>query len=296
MIDETTTTPPPAPTKKPRKPRAPKPLAEILTGSVDAYHARPEFSATTAKTLIAQSPLHAKTDRETPREPSKTMDRGSIIHALVLGKGAAFTVIDAEDWRKKEAQAQRDEARAKGLIPVLVGDFADYTQASAKIRAGLDARGLRLDGHSEIPVRWTEQTAAGPLACRGMLDHVWLDRGRILDLKITADASPGAIERNAEAMGYALQAAAYTRLLAALRPELAGRIEFLFAFAEPDAPHAINVVRPDGMFRELGERRWLRACEWWAACLKTNTWPGYGIGVNTLSAPAWALAREAAAE
>jgi hypothetical protein len=80
--------------------------------------------------------------------------------------------------------------------------------------------------------------------------------------------------------------------MAALIPDLAGRIEFLFGFCEKADPFAINLTRPDGTFRELGERRWLRAVATWAECLKTDRWPGYGDHINPLSAPAWALARE----
>lgn len=299
MIEETTTTPPPAPIKKPRRPRAPKrvaaPDAEILEVEPDAYHLRPEFSASTAKVLIAKSPRHAQADRETPRDPSKTMDRGSVLHALVLGKGARFRVIDAADWRTTAAKEARDAAREQGLIPVLVDEFAEYNATAAKVRAALDDRGLRLDGRSELAVRFTEQTTHGPLGCRVMLDHGWLEgprAGIVLDLKFTTDASPAAVEKNAENMGYAIQAAAYTRAITQLRPELAGRVQFLFAFCEVDSPNAINVTSGDGAFRELGERRWRRACETWAKCLETKTWPAYGVGINNLTAPAWALARE----
>ncbi len=264
--------------------------ARILDVTPDEYHARPGLSSSKAKTLIAKSPLHAKSERE--RDPTKSLDRGNVIHRLVLGKGRDYAVVQANDWRTNVAKAARDEARAQGLVPVLVGDFEEYALAAEKIRVTLADRGYVLDGASELAVEWLEETEHGDVTCRGMMDHVWLETGVIFDLKITADAAPSFVERNAENLGYAIQSAAYTRALVALRPELAGRVDFLFAFCEAEEPYAINVCRPDGMFRELGERRWIRAVNTWGHCEKSGTWPAYGVGVNQLSPPAWALARE----
>lgn len=265
--------------------------AQLLDIAPDEYHRRPELSSTIAKTLNAKSPLHAKLERGKP--PTKAMDRGSIMHRLLLGKGADFAVCQFGDWRTKAAQTARDEARARGLVPVLGCDFESYNIAAEAIRVQLVDRGIVLDGDSELAMTWQEPSDHGPVDCRCMFDHVWLDRGLILDFKITEDAAPSSVERTAENLGYAIQAAAYTSALAALRPSLAGKIGFVFAFCEPDEPHAINLSTPDGVFMELGARRWRRAVETWAKCLKTDSWPSYGTTVNTLYPPAWALSKEA---
>jgi hypothetical protein len=264
--------------------------ARILNISLDEYFEHPAFSASVAKTLISRSPLHAKVAAS--EKPSKILDRGTSIHRLVLGKGKDFAVIQHSDWRTKDAQAQRDAARAQGLIPVLAHEFEDYCNAAESIRVQLADRKLVLDGESELAIEWEEQTPHGPVLCKGMLDHVWLDTGIILDLKVTENAAPSSVERTSENLNYAIQHAAYTRALTALEPDLAGRVAFAFAFCEPEPPHAINLCEPDGIFRELGERRWVRAVHTWAECTKTNHWPGYGPAVNPLTSPSWALARE----
>lgn len=264
--------------------------ARLLDITPDEYHQLDHLSSSLAKTVIAQSPLHAKA--AIGKKPTKLMDRGSIIHRLVLGKGADYVVVTAKDWKTKSAQEQRDAARAKNLVPVLHDDLEDFNTAAEKIRIGLADRGIMLDGVSEQAVEWDEPSPFGPVRCRAMFDHVWLDTGRILDLKVTEDASPGRIEKSAENMRYGVQSAAYTRAMTALRPELAGRVKFLFAFCEPDEPHAMNLTEPDGMFRELGEQRWLRAVRTWGECIKNDTWPAYGNAINHLTAPGWALAQE----
>jgi hypothetical protein len=210
----------------------------------------------------------------------------------VLGKGKDYAVVQASDWRTKAAQQQRDDARAKGLVPVLAHDFEDYCVAAERIRVELATRKILLDGLSEQAITWVEHTDYGDVQCKGLLDHVWPDVGMILDLKVTADASPTSVERTSENLGYAIQAAAYSRAVAALSPDLAGRVAFAFAFCEADDPWAINISEPDGVFREIGERRWLRAVREWALCKRNNSWPSYGEAVNPISAPSWALAKE----
>ena len=124
-----------------------------------------------------------------------------------------------------------------------------------------------------------------------MMDHITARR-TVFDLKIVESAAPAAIERSAENFGYGIQRAAYTSGVTHCFPELAGRVEMLFIFAEREPPYAMNIVRPDGVFRELGERRWRRAVEAWGRALKEQRWPAYGDDINTISPPAWALARE----
>jgi len=264
--------------------------ARILNVSPDEYHALPGFSSTVAKELIARSPLHAKA--MVGKKPTKAMDRGSIIHRLVLGKGADYEVLEFKDYKTKAAQEARDSARARGFVPVLTEDHDEYVLTSIAIRYQLREHGIELNGCSELAIEWTEETEHGSVTCKGMLDHCWLETGIILDLKITENAAPSAVERTSENLGYAIQCAAYSRALAALVPDLTGRVGFGFAFCEPDPPYAINLSEPDGIFQEIGQQRWLRAVRTWAECKRFDRWPAYGTGVNPITAPAWALARE----
>ena len=265
--------------------------ARILNVSPDEYHALPGFSSTIAKTLLAKSPAHARA--MVGKKATKSMNRGTIIHRLVLGKGKDYEVINFGDYKSNAAKKARDDAEAAGRVPVLACDFEDYCVAAEAIRIKLADMDIILDGESELAVQWEEMSGGfGAVTCRGMFDHVWLDRGIVLDLKVTEDASPLAIEKTAENFGYALQCAAYTSGLTRLKPEFAGKVKFLFAFCEPNEPHAVNVCQPDGMFRELGTRRWRNAVNLWGRCAAEDRWPAYGGGINYINPPTWALARE----
>jgi hypothetical protein len=271
--------------------------AKILRIPPDEYHLRDGLSSSIATTLITRSPLHAWSQHPMygarGKTPTDEMDFGSVVHALSLGAGKRFAVLPFDDFRTNAAKASRDNARAEGLIPIKHASFSRAQDVAAKVIAGLrEVAGIVLDGESELGFEWDEPSPSGPVLCRAMMDHVFLDRGLIVDLKIVSSAAPASVERSAENFGYAIQAAAYTRALTAIAPHLAGRVRFLFAFCEAEFPYAMNVTEPDGMFREIGERRWERAVHAWGKCVVTNSWPAYGTGINTLSPPPWALSRE----
>lgn len=265
--------------------------AQLLNVTPDEYHALDAFSSSTAKVVLERSPGHARAGMK--KKPTKAMNGGSIVHRLLLGKGREIEVIQHGDYKTKVAQEKKEAALKAGLIPCLAHELENYATAAESIRVQLADRGIILDGVSEQAITWTEHTKHGPVLCKGMLDHVWLDRGIILDLKTCEDASQAAVERAAENYNYGIQSAAYSRALVQLIPEHAGRVAFSFVFAETADPYAVNVTEPDGPFRELGLRRWLRALNTWAECVALNRWPTvYGGNVNPLSPPSWALARE----
>lgn len=263
--------------------------ARILEVTPDAYHKLPGLSPSTATVLIQQSPLHAMTSHG--KAPTKLMDRGSVMHKLILGEGKEFRVLDFGDWRTAFAKAARDAARSEGLIPILQHDYDDAKKASIAILSRMRTMGIRLDGRSEVAIGWTEQSTSGPVQCRTMLDHFVQSRGEALELKIVGDASPQQCERSAENFGHAIAFAARTRAIAALDPDLAGRVRYRFLFCEASAPYAIYAPAPDGVFRELGERRWLRAVESWGKCTATGKWPAYEEH-SSITAPQWALSGE----
>lgn len=267
--------------------------ARLLDVTPEEYHRIDAFSSSIAKVLIEKSPAHARHAQLVgDHDPTKAKDRGSVMHHLVLGKGRDFEILDYEDWRTNDSKRDRDKARAAGKTPILKHAFEAASFGAIAIMKELARRGIRLDGVSEQAMTWEEESPSGLVVCKGMMDHVTADFRIIYDLKITEDASPTAIERSAENFGHGIQRAAYVSGAGKVRPDMAGRTTMRFIFAEPDPPYAVNIVEPDGMFRELGSRRWHRAVDTWASCAKANEWRAYGEGVNPITAPTWALARE----
>lgn len=303
--------------------------ARIIDCTPDEYHRLPGFSASLAKLVIARSAAHAKDayDRkleqialddeseedEVDEKKQKQLDRGNILHALVLGIGKRIEVIPSAILAKNgsygtaESKARRDAARVAGRVPVKEPDMPIHERTASAVRARLLDADHVLDGRSEMAIGWEEPTPHGQVLCRAMLDHVvtWgLDAisspgagapGAIIyELKMVADAHPERCMRTAENLGYAIAACAYERALTALYPQLGGRIHFQFLFCEGSRPYAIwDPPRLSGAFREIGERRWLRAVRDWAALLDTGRASSYReMGHDEITAPMWTLRNE----
>lgn len=296
--------PPPRPKAIPkatRHPVVPHGTTTFLEMGGDAYHAdpceRPSLSASIAGVLDRQSPAHAFELHPRlggkRREPTKAMDTGTILHAFLLGTERTLWPCHYDDWRTREARDERDEARSQGLTPILQKDY-DEAKAKAEIlRTRFVDQGIVLDGASEVAAFWTETAGGGEIVqCRGMIDHFGAESASVIDLKSCRSAHPDACQRHIEAYGYDIQCAAYTSAVEKIMAGAAGRVRFTFVFFEPEPPYIVLPVRLSEAYQELGRRKWWRAVEAWARCLKEDRWPGYATETIEMSPPKWAMANE----
>lgn len=264
-----------------------------------AYHQdpceTPSLSSSVAKVLIGKSPMHAHHVHPRlgngPREDKKEWDLGNIAHKLVLGKGREIAVIDADDYRKADARAARDQARAEGKIPALREQYDNATVAAGVIAARLGDMGIVLSGESEVPIAWQERSNHGPIWCRGLIDHIVVegDRAIVYDFKTSRSAHPAACARAVLQYRYDVQQAAYTSGVSRVWPKVAGRVEFVFLFAEMVAPFGVTPGRIDDVLREHGEAGWTKAIVDFGESLSSNQWPGYTNSIVTLEAPGWMI-------
>lgn len=262
----------------------------------DEYHAdpcpEPSISSSLAKILLEQSPLHAWTahPRLNPNfetEEKAAFDLGSAAHAVMLGSDAVLDVIDAEDWRGKEARAARESARAAGLIPVLKDQhkriMAMVEAARAQLRHHREARDAFEDGSPERTLIWRD----GAVWCRSKLD--WLpDGGRVFyDYKTCGGSASPAVwgERAMFANGYDIQAAFYSRGIRALM-DVPDPI-FRFVVQETTPPYALTVCQLKPFAVEMADRRVEEAIETWGYCLARNEWPSYPAFVCHVEPPVW---------
>jgi hypothetical protein len=254
----------------------------------------PSLNVSTAQALVLESAAHAYLRHPRlggkPFEPSKEMDRGTVIHALLLGSGhGRIRVVECDNWKKPDNQKIRDAHRDAGLVPVTRAQYADAVEAANALREKLTKKGYPLDGHSEVTAVWDERASNGAVVrCRGRFDH--LQGSEIIDLKITGDASPrfwtrGQITR----MGYDIQGTAYVRALEDFDIRERGRAVFTILACEPEPPFCVTPVRFDGSLRELGSRKWLRAVDRWEWCRRTDSWPDYTSEIVIASARPWEL-------
>jgi hypothetical protein len=270
----------------------------------DKYHAdafgdegaRPSCSVSIAKAMVNESPAHAHMRHPKlggqPMVPNRDMDRGSLIHALLLGKGATLAIVECDDWKKAGNRELRDEHRAAGRLAVTRSLYDASYRAAEELEKKLAAKGYRFTGDSEVTILWRETTRDGvEVECRARMDHV-LDE-KIFDLKITGDANPKTLTRgHLTRMGYDIQGAAYPRALEYVCPQLRGRTLFTLLFCEPEPPYCVTPLIFAGTLRELGERKWLRGVNRWDECLSSGKWPDYVDGPVVADARPWELEEE----
>ncbi len=285
-----------------------EPRARILECTAEEYFAdpceTPSLSQSIARTLVTRSPLHAWTEHPKlggiRREPTDATKDGDVIHALVLDEGHEQIVVvrGFDDFRTKAAREARDEAIAAGRTPVLEHKYESLESAARVLRQNIRAFGIDLCGQSEVAIEWVEDGNLGDVLCRGKMDHMVLspEAGAIYDVKKIRSADRRTCERSAAEYGYDIQHAAYISAVERLRPDLAGRVDYVMLFMELEPPYAVVPARPSGTLRELGDRRWARAVATWEDCLARNYWPSYTKAPIELDAPAWALMQEEAAE
>lgn len=283
----------------------PMPRARILTCSESEYFADPcsvpSLNQSTAHVLLTKSPLHAYTQHprlgNKPGETTVPKIEGTVIHALLLGKGAdQIDVLGFDNYRTKAAQTARDDSINAGRTPVLECKHAEIVTAAETIRRNLAEHGIDLadGGMTEVPLEWQEDGNDGFVLCRGRLDYLKLEAGSalIIDPKKIVSADAETCSRSAGDYGLFVQRAAYVSAVEKLHPELAGRVKFKFAFMEIEPPYAVAVRECTASAEWYGEQRWQRAVAVWEKCLATGHWPGYPV--EPLEVRNWALAEEEA--
>lgn len=261
-------------------------LHGVVDMPAEDYHQHPALSSSGARKLLPPScPALFKHERDNPPAPTDEFSFGHLYHKLVLGAGAEIAVIDAENWRTKDARERRDAAIAEGKIPALT---EEYGRAKAMVVATMQhpiaARLLKGDPErSERALFWVDDETG--VDCRAMLDR--FPAGRIAaDVKTCTSAAPADIERAVWNFGYHIQDAWYRAGLKALgihdMPAMA------FVFVEKQPPHLVNVVQLNHLALEAGAHYARQARLIFAECQQSGVWPGWGDDIQLIELPAYA--------
>ena len=183
------------------------------------YHADPvpggSLSSTGARRLLPPScPAIFDWYRRNPEASKKSYDLGHAAHDTLLGGGPEIVVVDAENWLTKTAKAQRDEARARGAVPILTDEKTEIDAMVAAVRAHPFAGRLFEEGTgtAEASLFWTDEETG--VWRRSRLD--WLpdnhagSRMILPDLKTCKSAQRDEFAKSAANLGYHQQGAYYT--------------------------------------------------------------------------------------
>lgn len=272
--------------------------------SDEIYHGDPvegeSLSHSGMKTLL-DAPARYRHERDNGGRPPKAhFDFGHAAHAYVLGVGSRIAVIDAENWKSPAVRAKRDQARALGLVPLLVHEDAKARKMAAAVRANPRVGHLFEPGRgvAERALFWFDETFG--FWRRAKLD--WTTRladGRlaIVDYKSRDGKVDGdGIGRALWEFGYYTQDPYYRDGVEALG--LDEDPVFLFVFQEKTDPFLVTVAEMDAESKAWGRLKVRQGLDTYARCMDTGVWPDYmvdGSGVAlppgtplTVGLPRWA--------
>lgn len=266
--------------------------------SAEAYHAdKTSISSSGLRALLAPGcPAQFKYDRDHPQPPKKEFDLGHAAHLYVLGEGPELEVIDFPDWRKKDAQIERDEAYLAGKVPLLTKDHDMVVEMAAAIRQHPIAGPLFTPdgGVAEQSIYWTDQRTGVRCRCRPDWMPHRQENGRlvVVDYKTAKAVDEAALQRAVYERGYHAQAAFYLDGVKAAG--LAGDQEpaFVFVFQSKTAPYLVHLVELDFPALTLGAARNERALRTYAECERAGIWPGFNDRITYLPLPPYAEKRD----
>lgn len=260
----------------------------------------PSLSSSICKLIVSRSPLHAwyehprlrPTRADEPEKFSRAKIIGTAAHKMLLGKGRDIVEIAAEDYKTKGAQQARDAALAAGKTPMLSDDMASVrtlVEAARDGISGTELAGAFNEGAAELTGVCRDQFGNWRRIRVDWLPAASMKGGHILavDVKTTAtSAAPEDWQRTAFDMGYDIQAAFYSEVLAALLPDVR-TVAFKFLTIEQEPPYGVTVNEFSGQAQfeatelvELGSRMW-------AECLRRGEWPGYPRETTHMDPPKW---------
>lgn len=248
------------------------------------------LSVTSARKLLPPScPARFHYERTHP-EQGDNLDKGSVIHTLILGAGSEIVVVDADDWRSKAAQAKRDEARAEGKAPVLRAFYEDAKAAADAVKRHPIAGLLLIDGDPEVSLFWQDDPTG--VWRRGRADFIRTRTpgGRLIlvDVKSTVSANPEKFAKSCVDYGYAQQAAGLIEgAVACGLADSPDDVAFLFVLVEKERPNLVSVVELDAEALRVGAALNRQAVDLYAKCQAADEWHAYGNDIALVSLPAW---------
>jgi exodeoxyribonuclease VIII len=264
---------------------APTTIRHDLTNA--EYHASPAISKS-GLDLIRRAPYLYAYRRENPQEQTPAMRLGSLTHTVVLEPEVfAHSVIarpegidrrtsaGKADWAAFELEAEGREiiTNEEGAKLAAIRDAVRSHPAAAKALAGSPV--------IEQSIFWD----ADGIACRCRPDCV-TEKGVIVDLKTTRDASPDGFAKSVAQYRYHVQAAFYSDgYRAAFGESPRG---FVFIAVETEPPYLVAVYVASETMTSRGRIEYQADLDTFRECLATDTWPGYSSSPLMLDLPKWA--------
>ncbi len=277
----------------------------IYDWPMDRYHAdqdapEPSLSASIAWELLSKTPAHAwikhpRCPNYEPPEHKDIWDLGSAAHNMVLRQDMWREEIDVimfPDWRTKAAREAREASRSNGRYPILRHNYDALERMVTVLEAHPVAANAFKGGKPEQSLLWQDERTGIWCRCRpdytpslktplgNMTTAIWPD------YKTTA-VNLMKWERSFTLdYGGALRAAHYEAGIRATANCADPILYYVVQERSPPFSIIIRVADPASPFMKIGRAMHRKACDIWAKCLNSDTWPSYDL-MGTLTIPQW---------
>ncbi len=276
---------------------------QVLPDDNAIYHADTSRIGKSGLDLVAKSPAHYYAQYLDPsRKRSKqtaAMFIGSAVHTAVLEPTEFLKRYVVMDDRAKCAEIGGKNPKATTKYKDWVAEFEasntgkdlltneEFAQCIAikdAVYANPSAALLLEKGLVEERIDFTHPVLG--VACKIKPDFQSTNRGFIVDLKTTEDASPEGFAKSVWNYRYDVQAAFYSDGYQAAKGQVSNG--FIFIAVEKSPPFAVGVYYVTPEIFDIGRKRYMKDLEVYKECLRTNTWPAFGDAPQPLQLPGWA--------
>lgn len=230
--------------------------------------------AYTALTVNPEKALLKKT-------ASRKMDFGTVCHALLLKGEENVKIIEADTFRTKTAQEQRNEAQANGRIAILEKDAVVARTMADRVREQFPM--MSETARTEVTCVWEDDL---DLPCKARID--WLGEGIAIDLKTTSQ-TPQVWSSRTLWGGPVFQAAFYLRGLRKIMGS--DELRFVFLVVEVEEPFQAYMVEPDAYGLAIAAEQVEAAIRLCHDCAESGVWPGYSRDIHYVGPPPWFIAQ-----
>lgn len=268
----------------------------VLGMDDETYHADPvpggSLSSTFVRLLTEHVPAKAKARRDN-RRPTKAMNLGKAVHAIVLGAGPVLITWE-HDGRTKAGKEERaalaPQIASEAVVAVTSSEREQITGMVDALMAHPEVVDIIAAAEAEVSGFWIENG----VWCRARYDL--LTPTEPFDYKTTQDASRAGFSKALGAYGYHQQADFYQRGLRALGHK-AGRQRMRFICQEAEAPYLVQIHTPDDMAMEMAAELNDRAIRVYAEAKETGIWPAFpSLAAEPTPLPSWYWYRHESAE
>lgn len=256
------------------------------------YHADPTSVSASGLKKLLTSPAHYRHEVDHPgeqdRDAKDAFDLGTVVHAMVLGRGAPYVAVDG-NRNSNAVKAEIAEHEAAGRV-VLRPKQLEQAEAMAESVLSHDVAGQLLErGDPEVSMFYDDPDFSDEhiqVIRRCRWDWICPERSYGVDLKTTISAAPKELSRTVLKYRYDLSAAYYLATAAGLGIELSA---FALIWVEKVPPYPVVVTQLSGDFLERGDQLARIALGRYRRCVETGQWPAYlDHDFTTLHPPAWA--------